>query len=181
MTILDTSKMELISREFFLEILGDYKVEYNIRPDWLKNLKTGKNLEIDIYFPEIKIGFEINGGLHAFRVQKNRDKIKNRLCKFNGVRLITINSLKEFNREHFKKLIKSITGKDVCISNTLYKKIKRYSNYDKKHYDKKISNILGIERKKELWGRKVREASKVQKMEAESNRRRMEFKRLKNK
>lgn len=40
------------------------EIERNCRPDFLKNRKTGKNLEIDIYLPEIRVGFEYQGAVH---------------------------------------------------------------------------------------------------------------------
>jgi len=43
------------------------------RPDFLKNPKTGKNLEIDFYIPILKIGFEYQGGVHF----KEIDRYKN--------------------------------------------------------------------------------------------------------
>lgn len=43
------------------------------RPDFLKNEKTGNNYEIDIYLPELKIGFEYQGGVHF----KDIDRFQN--------------------------------------------------------------------------------------------------------
>lgn len=93
-------------RQIFEDI---FKIKFKkIRPDFLKNPKTGKNLELDGYCPYIptKIGkglaFEFNGPQHYLftpkyhskyedlEYQMERDEIKNQLCKNNGVILITI-------------------------------------------------------------------------------------------
>jgi len=72
-----------------------------IRPNWLKNPKTGHNLEIDIYFPKSKIAIEYNGIQHYIPVNfsgrltekemleqlkntQRRDRVKKRLVKLNS-------------------------------------------------------------------------------------------------
>lgn len=72
------------------------------RPDYLKNQETGKNLEIDAYHPESKIGIEYNGIQHyiypnifhksreEFDKCVQRDKLKYQLAKENGIKLIVI-------------------------------------------------------------------------------------------
>ena len=68
-----------------------------IRPEWLKNPKTGYNLEIDIYFPKLKLAVEYQGRQHFepvifgkygsetannnFIKQKARDNIKRKLVR----------------------------------------------------------------------------------------------------
>ena len=72
------------------------------RPNFLKNTVSGSNLELDCFNPEMKLALEYNGEQHykyipyfhqskdAFYNVKYRDEMKNRLCKENGVTLITI-------------------------------------------------------------------------------------------
>lgn len=73
------------------------------RPDFLKNgITGGNNLELDCYNPELKMAVEYNGEQHykyiphfhrtkdAFYNIKYRDDMKNRLCKENGITLITV-------------------------------------------------------------------------------------------
>lgn len=81
-----------ILEDIFLE-----KAMVNIRPDWMKNPKTKRNLEIDIYFPNIKIAVEYNGEQHyrlisfsknvsgneKLKNTKARDKLKKKLIKSN--------------------------------------------------------------------------------------------------
>ena len=53
--------------------------EYNFRPNWLRNKLTGYNLELDIYLPDLKLGFEFNGKQHDETDQRKRDGIKKAL------------------------------------------------------------------------------------------------------
>jgi hypothetical protein len=74
-----------------------------VRPEFLKNNVTGKNLELDIYNEELKIAIEYDGQQHTkyvpffhknyedFLNQRYRDEIKKMLCKQNGINLISIN------------------------------------------------------------------------------------------
>jgi hypothetical protein len=76
-----------------------------VRPDWLKNPETGRNLELDCYNDELKIAIEYNGeqhykfpngfmrgqdGLKKFYEQLRRDDYKVKMCDANGVYLITV-------------------------------------------------------------------------------------------
>ena len=73
-----------------------------IRPDFLKDPTSKRNLEIDLYNDSLKIAIEYNGRQHYeftrrfhktyrdFRRQHERDILKKRLCKENGVRLIVV-------------------------------------------------------------------------------------------
>ena len=72
------------------------------RPDFLKNEVTGKNLELDCYNEELKIAIEYNGIQHyeytpifhktrdVFYNTKYRDKMKETLCRKNGVKLVVV-------------------------------------------------------------------------------------------
>ena len=73
-----------------------------VRPNWLKNPLTSRNLEIDMYCEELKLGLEYHGTQHIkylphfhkteqrFKDQLLRDQIKARLCKEHGIKLIII-------------------------------------------------------------------------------------------
>lgn len=73
------------------------------RPSFLKNKKTGRNLELDLYNKDLSIGVEIQGQQHIeylphfhksyqeFEDQKYRDHLKYCLCKENKVKLIIVN------------------------------------------------------------------------------------------
>lgn len=59
--------LEVIKGFYPGTIISDY------RPDVLKNPGTGNNLEIDIYLPERKLGFEYQGAIHFERVEKYKN------------------------------------------------------------------------------------------------------------
>jgi hypothetical protein len=67
------------------------------KPSWLVNPETGKHMELDGYCQELKLAFEFDGRYHFKNKNKDdteknfyRDRIKDRLCKKNGIRLIRI-------------------------------------------------------------------------------------------
>lgn len=74
----------------------------SVRPDWLNNQKTQKNLELDMYNEQLKLAFEYDGQQHAsfnkfyhktiedFNDQVERDKFKNDVCEKNGITLVRI-------------------------------------------------------------------------------------------
>lgn len=69
-----------------------------MRPDFLKSQFSNKNLEIDMYNEDLKIGFEYNGIQHYEAIYgKERllksiknDNEKMRLCEENGINLIVL-------------------------------------------------------------------------------------------
>ena len=75
---------------------------YTVRPDFLKNPETNRNLELDLYNDELKIAVEYNGKQHyvwpnnihnsyeKFIKQIRRDQFKVDKCDENGVYLITV-------------------------------------------------------------------------------------------
>lgn len=95
-----TSKAETLCRELAEKITG---VKFDkCRPDILKNPETGHNLELDMYNEVLKIAIEYNGEQHykypsffikteaAFIQQIRRDDYKKKMCKYVGIRLITV-------------------------------------------------------------------------------------------
>lgn len=92
--------MEETCREIFR---GIYKKDFpRVRLDVLKNPMTGKNLELDGFNEELKIGFEFNGEQHyrypnftncteeEFKKTVMRDQLKLDLCDEAGIYLIVI-------------------------------------------------------------------------------------------
>lgn len=59
------SQTERVGRELLKHYLPFLKVWYGIRPSWLSWPVTGNRLELDIYFPEIKVAVEIDGIQHG--------------------------------------------------------------------------------------------------------------------
>ena len=80
-------------------------------PSWLLNRCTGNKMELDMYNRELMVAVEYNGlqhyeypndyhlDLRAFIDQVNRDALKVRLCKQNGVKLISIKSSSSIKKE----------------------------------------------------------------------------------
>lgn len=94
------SKGEDICKSTMEQLYG--KPFYTIRPDFLRNPETGKNLELDCYNHELKMAVEFNGIQHyvwpnftgqtkeEFINQVRRDEFKVRSCDANGIYLITV-------------------------------------------------------------------------------------------
>lgn len=74
-----------------------------IRPVWLKNPRTGKNLELDFYCKELNLAVEVNGIQHSeynpffhkndpirFIKQQQRDGFKVNKCKELGIKLLSV-------------------------------------------------------------------------------------------
>lgn len=94
------SRSEKLTREIFERIMS---VEFpTIRPDFLKNPKTGYNLELDGYNENLKLAFEYNGEQHykfkkyfhdtedAFKIQREHDEFKYKKCVELGITIISI-------------------------------------------------------------------------------------------
>jgi len=103
------SKTEILVRKIFERIVN--KPFPSTRPIWLINPETGRKLELDGYCEELQLAFEYDGEWHyqnnarpgLLNSQQNRDKVKNRLCKENGVSLIRIPYFIENKEEFIKK------------------------------------------------------------------------------
>lgn len=93
---------------FFLESIFE-KPFPKVRPNFLK-IKKGVFLELDGYNEKLKIAFEHHGLQHYkfnerfhknkkdFTLRKKVDKLKAKLCRQNGVRLLTIPSIPEITK-----------------------------------------------------------------------------------
>lgn len=85
-----------------LEQIYGVTFDWNIRPDFLKNPETGRNLELDCYNAQLKIGLEYSGKQHyvypnifhksynEFIEQIRRDQYKVSVCDNAGIYLITV-------------------------------------------------------------------------------------------
>lgn len=80
-------------------------VNYNDR-SLLVNPRTGKNLELDLYFPDLHKAIECNGSYwHSKPKVKLRDKIKRRLCQDSGIKLLVIDEYMWYNECYNQKNI----------------------------------------------------------------------------
>jgi hypothetical protein len=94
-------------------------VAFGVRPEWLINPETGNALEIDIYFPDLKLGFEIQGtqhyrftpGLQAtyadYQKQLRHDTLKIQVCLDKGVALHCF-SIFELQESRFVPFIRGL-------------------------------------------------------------------------
>lgn len=93
--------MEEQCRFVFEDIFKGFEFK-KIRPNWLKNPTTNRNMELDGYNETLKLAFEYNGYQHYifpnkfhrrredFLAQKERDLLKLELCNRAGIYLLTI-------------------------------------------------------------------------------------------
>lgn len=94
------SKGELLCKQAIEEIYG--VPFYCVRPNFLKNPETGRNLELDLYNDDLKIAIERHGKQHyvfpntfhktkeEFMNQVRRDQFKVETCDQNGIYLISV-------------------------------------------------------------------------------------------
>ena len=94
------SKGETLCKQIIEEIYG--VPFYCVRPNFLKNPETGRNLELDMYNDDLKIAIEYSGIGHYvfpnpfhktkedFLNQVRRDQYKVETCDKNGIYLITV-------------------------------------------------------------------------------------------
>lgn len=96
----------------------------SIRPSFLKNPKTGKNLELDMYSPHLKLAIEYQGVQHRrytpffhraysdYLDQVERDTYKKKRCEEEGIDLICVpdtikyENLREYITKELKRLKK---------------------------------------------------------------------------
>jgi len=132
------NKGEDIVYEVLQEIL-ESEIERNIRPDFLRNPETGKNLELDCYCEEYALAVEYNGVQHykfpsvyhkteeEFYNQVYRDRLKKKLCDEAGVYLISVPywvDIYDSQEEHIND--KNTFKNSFANRNTRYKRIYKY-------------------------------------------------------
>jgi len=65
---MSTSQLQQHTMDELRLLLQACIVEENYRPDWLKNPKTGRNLELDFYLPDLEMAIEVQGQQHIQRI-----------------------------------------------------------------------------------------------------------------
>jgi hypothetical protein len=105
------SNIEEITRAWFEHRFG---VPFNsVRPDWLLNIETGRNLELDGYNEELALAFEVQGrqhyeyvphfhknGVSDLQKQLKHDKQKLLACEKRGIRLVVVPPLSDEDAIH---------------------------------------------------------------------------------
>lgn len=69
-----SKSIKLVTKERFIK---------NYRPAWLINPSTGKRLEYDFYFPDLKIAFEIQGQHHYDDEKQKQRDLEKKLYRIN--------------------------------------------------------------------------------------------------
>lgn len=96
---------ETILYKIIQEIYPELEVIRHHRPKWLEGL------ELDVYIPSLKLGFEYQGiqhfkaithwgGEEQLKKQQEHDKRKKEICKWLGIRLICVNYDEPLNSEY---------------------------------------------------------------------------------
>jgi len=98
---------ETILVTIIARLFPDHEIARHHRPKWLEGL------ELDIFIPEMKLGFEYQGQQHykavkawgghkALEELQARDAKKRRLCRQHGVRLVEIDYTEPLVENHIK-------------------------------------------------------------------------------
>lgn len=98
-------KRQALIEKYLIQHFSPFEFK-SVRPSWLKNPETKRNLELDFFCPELKLGIEIQGEQHyaknvkfhgegkqgdtKFEKQQQRDTMKRVMCRQVGVDLIEI-------------------------------------------------------------------------------------------
>jgi hypothetical protein len=100
------SYVEILCKKVLRDILKeDITIQGPVRPDFLRNWKTGRNLELDIFLPELNLAFEIQGQHHFDDLKQiERDAIKLSLACENGVDLLYLGVTQISHSNLFRKL-----------------------------------------------------------------------------
>jgi len=145
------SKIERLIKRYFKTILFEKKVHYNYRPDWLKNPKTGCNLELDIYYPDLKFAVEVDGFVHEIsKYQQEKDRYKDMICKERGIYLMRIKGTDILLKKPIKRLLKTLGIKyDLKrLSQSFKRKLRSYNSGKHRKMSKKYNKIKYIILKK---------------------------------
>jgi len=145
------SNFEFITKKIFTFLLPNEQVIYNTRPDWLK-FKTGNNLELDIFYPQLKLAIEVNGFSHQHNFQKERDKFKRKRCRKKGIFLLNINNFSDLFIEQNRNLLLNNFKIDVAaLPSEILQKIADYE-------PKKIPGLAN----KIIWKAKIFKKNEIQ-------------------
>lgn len=140
----DRSQFKSFPEYICAKTLSEYfgrDLQYNIRPNWLKNPKTGRNLEADVYDPVNRLLLEYDGPQHTeeneyFGVdeekllsQKERDKLKRDICKELNIKFIavdcTVDSYVLGENKKLKYIKRSNEEREFLIRNYIYLELEK--------------------------------------------------------
>ena len=171
------SIIEKLTKRYFKTIFEDKNVKYNFRPDWLKNPLTGYNLELDIYYPDLKFAVEVDGFTHEISLyQQKKDRIKDRICKERGIYLMRVKLPRELLKEKVVCKIYDSLGIKYHLerlSHSFKRKLRRYNTKPKKRSNKYYNKVRRAILEENKW-QKYEDYESLQKRETRDNKKRME-------
>lgn len=134
-----TTTGEFLMRKFLDIQLRGFQYIDNFRPEWLTNPATGQPLEIDRYYPRLKVGFEFQGEYHlrpvpeygSFEKRLELDGLKNRLSKVHGVKLLYVEPI-DLTRPRINALVKAALRHYRSHSPETKREINKSGKYKKK-------------------------------------------------
>lgn len=94
-----SSYLEEIVRKFLSYYIEGFDPVFNERPDFLMNKITGRNFELDIWYKELGLAFEVQGISHLTEKTKQRDWYKKETCQNNAINLISVDVMRYSSRE----------------------------------------------------------------------------------
>jgi hypothetical protein len=161
---METSYFEKLVRQYFQALIKN-ECLYNHRPNWLR-YKTGYNLELDLYFPDLKFAVEVNGKQH-YLLQKSIDKdlFKSDRCAKKGIYLLIVTHPSQLLRKNFLIKIQEATGLTITTALLGYSLKHQMTHYK----PKKMQFMRGLTMKARL-----EICKKIQDEEVEFNRRKLQ-------
>lgn len=116
-----TSRGEQLVREIVARRYG--VGSYNVRPKSLINPRTGRALELDIFYKKEKIAFEFQGSQHSNHYQSYKDEIKKHWCRKKKITLKVV----------WAKTLESLAKEyGVPADTKLMEAVRNYANKSKK-------------------------------------------------
>ncbi|NPA91284.1 MAG: hypothetical protein GXO55_07535 [Chloroflexi bacterium] len=87
-------------REILAEVLEGFTVEENVAPAWLVNPETGRQLKLDLLYPQIGLAVRFRGARARQQrrrvsdeerdAEERREQVRRELCASHGITLVTL-------------------------------------------------------------------------------------------
>ncbi len=117
---MSSSQTWLAWREILAEVLEGFTVQENVTPDWLVNPETGRQLKLDLMYPEVALAVHFRGARPAaqkrrtsdqeMEAEARREDVRRELCRQQGVVLVSLNLNATEPREELDRLHKGLSA-----------------------------------------------------------------------